>query len=900
MSVISFGVNKQSQLGHALEKDHLDPSVIQNLSGMRIVMSACGEAHSLAVTEFGDVYSFGRGREGQLGHPEKYNTAHPNVITALAHERITRVACGNFHSLALTDTGKIYEWGQLHEIDKSAKGLEAPSGLIEMKGIGFASRIAEQSLSQYLSGDKAAYDPTSKNISNVNSQSAQNEDAEDLTNKDEEFDAAAGSGGDDSQNEQKGKHIGKIVDRVQLTPLLVGSIKNQQVVDMSAGWAYSAAVTKSGKVFTWGFNEKGQLGLGDRWFHGLPQQVKFFTNVHIVSVSCGRQHIGVISDQGDLFTWGLGVFGQLGHGKLKSCLHPKKVLAFSEADQLNQKVRQVACGANFTMALTVDGRLWSFGHGEYGQLGATEENQYRDWNRGGNGNGNEREAHLQYAVPQQVEALASVKVKQVTCGHLHTIVVTEDNDVYSWGWGASGCLGFGDRKFQLVPQRVPALSGEIVSSISAGEKHSLVVRSTDTTTFAFDYRNLLNDKKHSDIVFLVQDKKVYANKFIIKSRCPRLYSTILLDKRYGMLQDLSGQDKPMRQITIANVKYQVWTSFLTYLYTDHLVIPPHLRKELADVAVKWGVSRLASLCLRYNYRLRMAEGIPPSTFSHDITQHLGSFDYTDINFQLISSSDIIPSHKCILASRNPYFKTMFECGFREKDQVDFKVGDDIDKETFKTMIEYIYGSNDSIVNQDNAVDLLCLADRFMVQDLKLVTEHYLRQIVQSNNSMIKLFISQQKQQEKSNNNNNNNQSPSPTPSTTTIATGASGQEQMATELLLLSTSPTSSIDAPLTPPSPKEEEEEIITLEDAKIAFDNICLLLQVADRFLAKRLKSVCMETISQLSASSPEHFNVFNKSNETLKVIRCASPSLIRELDHYASANYGQAPNYIMTLTR
>ena len=70
-----------------------------------------------------------------------------------------------------------------------------------------------------------------------------------------------------------------------------------------------------------------------------------------------------------VYTWGLGKSGQLGHGSLDNCLMPRKV-------KLNANVNNVAhmaCGALFSVIATSSGRIFSFGTGKYGRLGAGDE-----------------------------------------------------------------------------------------------------------------------------------------------------------------------------------------------------------------------------------------------------------------------------------------------------------------------------------------------------------------------------------------------------------------------------------------------------------------------------------------------------------------------------------------------
>ncbi|KAM9965762.1 hypothetical protein ACTFIR_005936 [Dictyostelium discoideum] len=833
MSVLSVGQSKNGQLGHDSIKECLEPTVIEGLLGKRIIQTVSGEAHSLAVSRFGDVYSWGRSKEGQLGIGQGYGgsdkvmfVAKPTLIKSLQHERIIKVACGNFHSLALTDMGKVYEWGQLHRLDESQSSLDIQStnGLIEMPRLS-SQRIIEASVSQYLSGEKKAYDANGG-----------------TKPKDDDEDREASNSA-----QSKSKHLGKIIDLNQTIPMQIQDIP-EEVVDVSGGWAFSAAVTKSGRLYTWGFNEKGQLGLGNRWFHSTPQLVKTLIDVNIVSVVCGRQHICAITDQGEVYSWGLGVFGQLGHGNVKSYLHPKKIQQFTE---LNEEIAQVACGSNFTMVRSVQGLLYAFGHGEYGQLGSTEETQHLDF--GG------RDNHFKYSIPIVVKSLETKKIKNVACGHLHTIVVTDENEVYQWGWGSSGALGLGNKRFQLVPQLITSLSGEEIASITAGEKHTIVVRCSDVTSFAYDYKSLINEKKYADLIFKVQDKKIYSHSLFIKSRCQKLYSIILfssrfinqfsnnkqvaVDKEEEEEKEFNENGEEIKIIDLGNsVKYQIFIGFLQYLYTDHLVIAPHLRIELGKYAEKMGIERLSAICKRYTYRLRLTEKIPPSEFSKQLIKAVDELTKADISFKIKESDTTsIYAHKFILTQRNLYFKTMFECSFKEKDQMEFIVSgkdenDISSKETFKLLLQYIYGNNEEIINDDNAIDILCLADRFMIEDLKYLCEYHLEQMVLSNNEILLKNVPK-------------------------ATNHIDGNQQ-------------------------KLKKEDILNFEETLTSFDNICILMQVADGFMVKRLKRICMDTISQLDF---DLFKILNTKNETLKKIRINSPLLIRELDNYAR-NFGK----------
>ena len=94
--MISFfrGKGDGNRLGHGNEDHVRFPKVIESFSGKKIVDVAVGSVHCLAVTEDGEVYSWGRNEQGQLGDTSDITRAIPSVITALDIKEITGVACG--------------------------------------------------------------------------------------------------------------------------------------------------------------------------------------------------------------------------------------------------------------------------------------------------------------------------------------------------------------------------------------------------------------------------------------------------------------------------------------------------------------------------------------------------------------------------------------------------------------------------------------------------------------------------------------------------------------------------------------------------------------------------------------------------------------------------------------
>jgi len=169
-----------------------------------------------------------------------------------------------------------------------------------------------------------------------------------------------------------------------------------------------------------------------------------------VSVSAGGGHSLALTADGAVWSWGWGMSGTLGHGDEQNQLLAKKIEAFA-----GQRVVAVSAGGDHSFAITADGAVWSWGVGTFGRLGhGDEQNQL---------------------LPKKIEAFAGRRVVAVSAGVYHSLAITADGAVWSWGDGAAGMLGHGDEQIQLLPKKVEAFAGRCVVAVSAGEYHSLAI-----------------------------------------------------------------------------------------------------------------------------------------------------------------------------------------------------------------------------------------------------------------------------------------------------------------------------------------------------------------------------------------------------------------------------------------
>ena len=108
--VYSFGYNTWGQLGHGDQEDQFTPRLVDALDGVCVCAIDAGWAHSLVASTAGLLFSFGRGIGGRLGHANNATQRSPRLVHSLVYVRVSAIAAGSTHSLALSE-GNVYSFG---------------------------------------------------------------------------------------------------------------------------------------------------------------------------------------------------------------------------------------------------------------------------------------------------------------------------------------------------------------------------------------------------------------------------------------------------------------------------------------------------------------------------------------------------------------------------------------------------------------------------------------------------------------------------------------------------------------------------------------------------------------------------------------------------------------------
>lgn len=177
-----------------------------------------------------------------------------------------------------------------------------------------------------------------------------------------------------------------------------------------------------------------------------PTKVDFFEDKEANYIYVGPRHTGIVTTAGDLYTFGSGNWGILGHGDENSVDFntPKKVDYFAKKAL---KVKKVVLGDFHSLALTEDGNVYSWGYGgRPGYLFGYVLSQ-----AGALGHGNKEHRFYPKCIEFFVEN--NIKIVDIAAGIRHSVAVSESGDVYTWGYGEHGMLGNGANKDSEVPMR---------------------------------------------------------------------------------------------------------------------------------------------------------------------------------------------------------------------------------------------------------------------------------------------------------------------------------------------------------------------------------------------------------------------------------------------------------------
>ncbi len=211
--------------------------------------------------------------------------------------------------------------------------------------------------------------------------------------------------------------------------------------DVAVSDTHILAIDENDYLYAWGGNDEGELGIGSISTEDIIQPQKIKGNTKFTKVYCDRNSSMAIDIDGNLWSWGSRL-GRLGLENItEDVLTPQKV---SETI----KFSKVSIGTGLhRLALDREGNLYSWGYNNFGQLGNGESNSLRDVN-----------------VPTKI--MNGTKFKEIETGTLYSMAIDVSGNIWTWGANSTGQLGNGTNESTNIPTQIT--TGKVFNKISSG------------------------------------------------------------------------------------------------------------------------------------------------------------------------------------------------------------------------------------------------------------------------------------------------------------------------------------------------------------------------------------------------------------------------------------------------
>ncbi|KAF0712242.1 Aste57867_4891 [Aphanomyces stellatus] len=251
----------------------------KSLNDVRIHQLAFGKTHTAALSLDGHIFVWGDAAYGQLGLGGKVTSAaHPIRLRHSKNVSFSSVACGGYHTAAVSEFGDLYTWGRNFEGQ-----------------LGHSTKVASLQSNETLNG--VFHHP--KHVASFLNKKCKQVACGDkftavLTVHGEIYTFGEGQAG------QLGR--GRCTKEFVPSLTLKCDDPSEEFVEIACGWAHTLTVTNTGRLYAWGFNLYGQLGLGDTNTRFFPQEIECIPLTHVYA---GGNYSAAIC-RGRLLTWGNG------------------------------------------------------------------------------------------------------------------------------------------------------------------------------------------------------------------------------------------------------------------------------------------------------------------------------------------------------------------------------------------------------------------------------------------------------------------------------------------------------------------------------------------------------------------------------------------------------------------
>ncbi|MCK5732470.1 MAG: InlB B-repeat-containing protein, partial [Tenericutes bacterium] len=244
----------------------------------------------------------------------------------------------------------------------------------------------------------------------------------------------------------------------------------EKIIKIDTLSSHTLALTSNGRVFGWGSNNQGQLAVYDLTHSSItfPIDITSAFNLRagetIVDVEAGGLHSVVVSSEGRVLTFGNNYYGQLGTSEYGDSYVPIDITSEFSLDQ-DDRISSVYVGDKHNVAISVKGRIFAWGLNSNGQIG----------------DGTLIDRYTPIEITSNFNLDAGEIITNIVVGYYFNMVLTSDQNVFTWGYNNNGQLGTGNYDNILSPIDITGQfvlnPGEKIQSIMVGKEHSFAITS---------------------------------------------------------------------------------------------------------------------------------------------------------------------------------------------------------------------------------------------------------------------------------------------------------------------------------------------------------------------------------------------------------------------------------------
>ncbi|XP_062107676.1 PH, RCC1 and FYVE domains-containing protein 1 isoform X2 [Humulus lupulus] len=320
--IFCWGEAKGGRLGHKIDVNVSYPKHVDSLSSVQVKTVVCSEYQTHALTHSGELYVWGdTGFDSLVGEEKSRSQWLPHKISGpLDGITISNIACGEWHSAVVSTSGQLFTWGD---------------GTFGVLGHGNVKSLPQPKEVESLKGLW---------VKSVACGSWHTAAIVEIINDHFKFSAIGGklfTWGDGDK-----RRLGHADEDKKLLPTCVAQLVDHDFVQVCCGRMLTVGLTSHGTVYTMGSAIHGQLGnpqAKDRSITIVEGKLK---EEFIKKIASGSYHVAALTTTGRVYSWGKGANGQLGLGDGEDRNTPTLVEALED-----RQIESIICGSNSTAAI---------------------------------------------------------------------------------------------------------------------------------------------------------------------------------------------------------------------------------------------------------------------------------------------------------------------------------------------------------------------------------------------------------------------------------------------------------------------------------------------------------------------------------------------------------------------